>query len=129
MRKATYCRGLVLVVEDDEGMRVAIENMLDAAGFSGISYSSAESLIADEHMKDALCVVCDIKLPAMSGFELQAALSAHGVDLPVIFIAANDTPAVRSKARRCGAAYLAKPFPGSALLGAIESIVLSGGSK
>jgi FixJ family two-component response regulator len=129
IRDDAHSRGLVLVVEDNEGMRVAIDNLLDAAGFSGISYVSAKSLFAEGRMKEALCVICDINLPSMSGFELQASLHARRVRPPIIFITANDTPAVRNKAKRCGAAYLAKPFPGSALLRAIESIIASGRSK
>ena len=122
IRDDAHSRGLVLVVEDNEGMRAAIDNLLDVAGFSGICYSSAESLIAEDRMKEALCVICDINLPAMSGFEFQAVLNSRNVDLPIIFIAAKDTLAVRNKAKRCGAAFLAKPFPGSALLAAIESV-------
>jgi two-component system response regulator FixJ len=117
------------VVVNNEGVRVAIANLLDAAGFSGISYLAAESLVVEGRMKEAPYVICEIKLPAMSGFDLQAVSYARNLDLPIIFIAANDTPTMRNKAKRWGAAYLAKPFPGSALLGAIESIGAPGRSK
>ena len=124
IRDHPHSRGLVLVVEDNDGMRQAIDNLLDAAGFSGIAYSRAEDLFAEGRIDDALCVISDIKLPAMSGFELMTALRERGTPTPVILITAIDGPATRSKARRHGAAaYLAKPFPGSALLGAIEGVI------
>ena len=70
-----------------------------------------------------MCIISDLKLPAMSGFELLTALRARGARPPVIVITAHDAPGVRSEAERLGAAaYLAKPFAGSALLAAIESV-------
>ena len=104
-------------------MREAIDNLLHAAGFSAVAHSSAESLLAECNPVQGLCVVCDIALPAMSGFELQTELRARGANLPFIFIAANDTPSVRRKAKRCGAAYLVKPLLGGALLAAVSNAV------
>jgi len=113
----------VLVVEDDDGMREAIETLLDAAGIGTVVYSSAEALLAGGAVDDALCIISDIKLPAMSGLELLTELRARGARSPVIFITAHDGPAVRKEAERYGAAaYLAKPFMGSVLLAAIKSV-------
>jgi two-component system response regulator FixJ len=112
----------IIVVDDDIGMREAMENLLDVAGFDTTAYGSAEALLAGGAVEDALCVISDLKLPAMSGFELLAELRARGASPPVIVITAHDEPGVRSEAERRGAAgFLAKPFPGSALLAAIES--------
>ena len=129
IRGDAHSRGLVLVVEDNDGMRQAIDNLLDAAGFSGITYSAVEELIAEGRVDDALCVISDINLPATSGFELLSELRARGA-APVILISANDTLEMRNKAKCCGAAaYLAKPFPGSELLAAIEQIAESARTK
>lgn len=118
--------GRVLVVDDDESMREAIESLLDVAGFESTVYDSAEDLLAADGVEDALCVISDIKLPAMSGMELLTKLRARAARPPVIIITAHDAPGVQDDAMRRGAAaYLAKPFPGSALLGAIESAALS----
>jgi two-component system response regulator FixJ len=112
--------GRVLVVDDDESMREAIESLLDVAGFESTVYDSAEDLLAADGVEDALCVISDIKLPAMSGMELLTKLRARAARPPVIIITAHDAPGVHDDAMRRGAAaYLAKPFPGSALLGAI----------
>ncbi len=124
IREDTPSRGLVLVVEDNEGMRQAIEQLLDAAGFSGIAYSSAEDLMADRRVDDADCIISDIKLPAASGFDMLLQLRACGTGTPVILISARDTAANRNKAMRSdAAAYLAKPFHGNELIAAVERVM------
>jgi len=126
---ATIGRGRsVLVIEDDDGMREAIESLLGAAGFETVAYASAEALLAGQAIEDATCVISDLKLPAMSGLELLAALRARGAQAPVILITAHDAPSVREDAARCGvAAFLAKPFQGTALLDAIERVARPAG--
>ena len=114
--------GRVLVIDDDEGMREAIESLLNAAGYPTSSYASAEALIAAGTPEDARCIVSDIRLPAMSGFELITELRASGACPPVILITAHDSPRLRREAgQRGAAAYLPKPFARCALLAAIES--------
>jgi len=114
--------GRVLVIEDDEGMREAIESLLNAAGYATSSYASAEALIAASTPEDARCIVSDIRLPAMSGLELITELRARGARLPVILITGHDSPTLRGEAgRRGAAAYLPKPFARSELLAAVES--------
>ena len=116
-------QGKVLVVEDDEGMREAIETLLGAAGIESAAYASAEALLAGGAVDDALCVISDIKLPAMSGLELLTQLRTRAPLPPVIVITAHDAPGVRADAMRRGAAaYLAKPFLGTALLTAIANV-------
>jgi len=111
------------VVDDDESMREAIDSLLDVAGFESTVYVSAEELLAADGIEDALCVISDVKLPAMSGIGLLTVLRARGSRPPVIIITAHDGPGMREDVMRRGAAaYLAKPFPGSALLAAIESV-------
>ena len=115
--------GRVLVVEDDDGMREAIETLLDIAGIESAAFASAEALLADGAIGASVCIISDLKLPGMSGLQLLAALRARGPHPPVIVITAHDSPAVRHEAERLGAAaYLAKPFAGRELLAAIESV-------
>jgi len=111
----------VLVVEDDDSMRVAIERLLNAAGFATAVYASADELLAVGPCEDDACVVSDLVLPGQSGLELLGALRARGWLGPLVLITAQDSPSVRQEAARRGvAAYLAKPFPGSALLVAVR---------
>ena len=72
-------KGRVIVVDDDEGMREAIDSLLNAAGFETSTYASAEALLSAAVLEGATCVISDLKLPAMSGFELIAELRARGV--------------------------------------------------
>ena len=120
----------VLVVDDDESMREAIESLLNEAGFDTTVYASAEALLVGGGVEGATCVISDFKLPSMSGLELLAELRARGARPPVIVITAHDGPGMCDEAVRLGAAaYLTKPFLGSALLSAIEGVAGMAKSK
>jgi FixJ family two-component response regulator len=114
----------LLVVEDDDGMRHAIERLLDAAGFRVASFSSAEELLSESTASSAACLIFDVHLPGLSGFELRRVLARTGSTPPVIFITADDTPAAREEAGRLrAAAYLPKPFQGRELVAAVSRAV------
>ena len=110
----------VVLVEDDGGVRQAIGRILQGSGYQVDAYESAEALL-DLLEGAALwgscrCLVCDVRLPGISGFELHRRLSEQGAMPPWIFVTAHDNPAVQRQAERDGAAYLLKPFEGRALL-------------
>jgi len=118
--------GTVLVVEDDDSMRAAIERLLNAAGFGSAVYASADALLAHGVDADSACVISDLKLPGTSGLELLAMLRELKISLPFILITAHDAPGLREKALSCGAAaYLPKPFRGTKLLDAVRAAVES----
>ena len=118
--------GTVLVVEDDDSMREAIERLLSAAGFGCAAFASADALLARGVDEDSACVISDLRLPGMSGLELLAALRERDISLPFILITAHDAPGLRQKAMSCGAAaYLAKPFRGTMLLDAVRGVIQS----
>jgi FixJ family two-component response regulator len=120
----------VLVVEDDEGMREAMETLFDAAGMPATAYASAEALLGSGAIGNALCLITDVKLPAMSGLELLAHLRTCDPHPPVIVITAHDSPGMRYQVMRLGAAaYLPKPFEGNALLTAVRGVTTSQASK
>ena len=120
---ATGSHGKVLVVEDDDSMREAIESLLGAADIETMLYGSADALLAGGAVADAACIVSDLMLPRMSGLDLLTELRGCAPWPPVIVITAHDAPGLRAEARRRGAAaYLAKPFPGRALLAAIQRV-------
>lgn len=115
--------GRVLIVEDDTSMRQAIERLLGAAGIESGTYLSAEALLANGAAADASCIVSDLKLPALSGLEMLDVIRARGWQPPLILITAHDAPGLREEAARHGvAAFLAKPFRGTALLDAIAGV-------
>jgi FixJ family two-component response regulator len=114
---------VILVVEDDDSMREAIENLLGVAGFSTVGYESAETMLAEDTCERPLCVISDLNLPAMSGLDLLTELHRRSWHVPFIVITAYDSEPTRQEAARRGAiAYLAKPFPSIALLTAIKTI-------
>ena len=111
----------IVVVDDDEGMNPAIQRLLNAAGFRAVTFPSAEALLQDGAAGAAACLVLDINLPGLSGFELYRRLEHSGVQPPVIFITAHDDPESQTRAENAGAiAYLIKPFEGRYLLAAIK---------
>lgn len=115
--------GMVVVIEDDESMRDALEGLLEAAGMRTAVYRCAEDLLASRALDEARCIVSDVRLPAMSGLELVSELRRRGPRPPVILITAHDSPAMRNEAARRGAAaYLPKPFDGIALLDTIARL-------
>src|SRR5215207_9284555 len=115
----------ILVAEDDAGLRTALGRLLRAAGHESEGFESGEALLQSGQSESANCVVTDIHLPGMSGLELVDTLRERHRCLPVIFITAFDSPALKDQAlKRRGAAYLAKPFEGTALLEAIQKVTL-----
>jgi len=112
------------VVEDDDSMREALARLLVAAGFEPRAYASAEALLAAGAGGGAVCVVSDLRLPRMSGLALLAELRSRGESLPLVLITGHDVPGLREDAlRRGAAAYLAKPFPGTTLLKAVQAAI------
>ena len=117
----------IVVVDDDPSMRLALQRLLSAAGFTATTFASAETLLqADGAAANVHCLILDVHLPGLSGFELRRRLVESGATSPVIFITAHDEPATRAQAEQAGAiAYLIKPFPGRGLLTAVTQAVRS----
>jgi FixJ family two-component response regulator len=114
----------IVVVEDDRGMREALERLLRAAGYGTEMYSSAEAYLDGGGCPGADCFILDVHLPGLSGFELREKLQEGAAQPPVIFITGFDEPDSRERAHRLGAAaYLPKPFPGRDLVDAVNEAV------
>jgi FixJ family two-component response regulator len=116
----------ILVVEEDASMSQAIERILRAGDFEVVLFASAEAALEANVTTTADCLVLDIRLPGISGFELYQRLAQCGSAAPVIFITAHDEPRVREEAERLGArSFLSKPFPGRLLLDAVTQALSS----
>lgn len=110
----------ITIVEDDGSVILAVSRLLEAAGFDTRCFTSATALLSDLEACKADCLVLDVHLPDMTGFELQRRLSAAGSTMPVVVITAHDDPMHRRAAREIGAyAYLTKPFSSLSLLDAV----------
>jgi FixJ family two-component response regulator len=117
----------VIVVEDDPGLREAVERLLLAAGYSTQSFASGEALLEAPARSRAACLIADVRLPGLSGFQLRERLAEQGTPLPVIYITAHDDPRARARAERDGAlAFLIKPFEGRRLLEVVGRALQAG---
>jgi len=109
------------VVDDDASILRALERLLGAAGFTVKTFRSAEEFLAFEHPERIDCLLLDIHMNGLSGFDLQERLAAQRIPIPTIFITAHDDALTRERARKSGAvAYVRKPFDEHSLIGAIE---------
>lgn len=110
-------RPLVAVVDDDQSVRESLPDLLGEFGFRSKVYSSAADFLASDALDNANCLLLDIAMPGMSGFELQQELKDRGQKIPVVFITAQRDEAVCKRALDGGAAgFLPKPFSDTALL-------------
>jgi FixJ family two-component response regulator len=118
---------LIVVVEDDASMSVAIERLLRAAGLCAQCFSTAEKFLASSPPSRVACFIFDIELPGLSGFELCARLAASGNTRPVIFMTAYDLPAYRERAADAGGFhYFTKPFPGRNFIETVQQAASAG---
>jgi FixJ family two-component response regulator len=108
---------IVSIVDDDDLMRAALQGLLKSAGLPTQAYASAEEFLRSGHQYNTACLITDIRMPGVSGLELQAQLNASRCRIPTIFITAHGDAKMRLQAMRAGATdFLAKPFDDEVLL-------------
>ena len=112
---------VVAIVDDEPGVRRALERLLGLSGFTARSFASGGELM--KHLDGIDCVILDLHLPGMSGFDVQKALATSASPIPVVVLTGNDTPANRARSLAEGArAYLTKPVDDEELLRALRSL-------
>ena len=115
-------RSLVAVVDDDESVRESLPDLLGEFGFRSKVFSSAEEFLASDTVSQMNCLVLDIAMPGMTGFDLQQELKLRGHHIPIVFITAQKDETVRKRALEEGAVgFLFKPFSDTALLKALNA--------
>lgn len=111
----------VYIVDDDESIRTALKRLLRAAGYQAQTFASAEDFLDFTSGRGEGCLILDIRLPGITGLELQEKLASGGAKYQIIYITAHDNPQWQERARKAGAvAYLKKPFNEHSLLDAIQ---------
>ena len=117
---------MVAIVDDDDLMRSALQGLLKSAGLSAKAFASAEEFLKSGQKDQVGCLVADIRMPGMSGLELQAKLNADHWRIPTIFITAHGDEKMRMQALRAGAVeFLSKPFDDEALLESVRAALES----
>jgi FixJ family two-component response regulator len=114
----------IAVVDDDAGMRAATQDLLNSNGFRTRGFSSAEQFLRSRHGRQAACLVLDLRLPGMSGLELQRELCVKNLAIPTIFATAEDDVGnqLYTQLLQAGAmAVLPKPFDAERLLGLVQA--------
>jgi FixJ family two-component response regulator len=109
--------GIIAIVDDDEPLREALGSVLKAAGFSIDTFTSAEEFLDSPQRQKMACLILDVRLPGMSGIELQRRLCESGDAIPIIFVTAHGDASLRDMVLKAGAAgFLNKPVRSDALL-------------
>ena len=112
---------IVYVVDDDPSVRKALERLLRSAGHEAKTFASAFEFLESDHPDAPGCLVLDIKMPKVSGLELQDRLAEKGISFPIIFITGHGTVPASVKAFKGGAMdFLQKPFKDREILGAVS---------
>src|ERR1700723_2731426 len=113
---------LVAIVDDDDLMRSALQGMLKSVGLRSRAFASAEEFLASGLQRQTECLIADIRMPGMSGLELQARLNAEHCRIPTIFITAHGDTRMRMQALRAGAVdFMAKPFDDGVLIESVRA--------
>jgi len=113
---------LISIVDDDVSVRQALKSLIDSVGFRAGVFASGEEFLNSPDVTQTDCLITDVRMPGMSGLELQERLNAAHSGIPIVFISAHEDKEAQARGLRAGAiAFLQKPFSEDSLLGAITS--------
>jgi len=117
---------MIFVIDDDQSMQRAFLLLLRSAGFDAKAFTSAEEFLTHSHVSDGDCIILDLRMPRMNGFDLMEKLISREIRTPIICVTAFDDVRSRERARELGAAaYFTKPVDDQALIDAINWAIKS----
>ncbi len=112
---------IVTIIDDDESVRAAIKGLLRAIGYMVYTFASAEDYLCSPCVNNTSCLIADVQMPGMNGFELQRHLIERGQRTPIIFITAFPEETIRVRALDVGAVcFLSKPFDAQVLIDCLD---------
>jgi FixJ family two-component response regulator len=115
---------LIAIVDDDQSVQCALQDLIESEGLSTLCFGSAEEFLDSGAQNEAGCLIADIRMPGISGIELQGKLKADRCRIPIIFITAHGDAKMRIQAMRDGAVeFLTKPFDNAVLLETVHAAV------
>jgi two-component system, LuxR family, response regulator FixJ len=108
---------VIAIIDDNESIQDSLCDLIESGGFEGQCFGSAKAFLESDLRGRAACLIVDIRIPKMSGLELQARLKQEECNVPIIFITAFDDAEIRAQATKEGAVeFFAKPFDHQRLL-------------
>ena len=117
--------GMISIVDDDESVRDALRTLLRSMGYHVGTFASAEQFLDADALRETECLILDIRMPGMSGLELQRRLKSLDSAVPIIFVTAHDDQTIRRQATEAGAVdFFSKPFEASALVAAVQAALI-----
>jgi FixJ family two-component response regulator len=120
---------LIAIVDDDESVLRSLQDLIESDGLTALCFGSSEQFLDSEARNRAACLIADIRMPGMSGLDLQERLKAERCEIPIIFITAHGDAKMRSRAMRDGAVeFLSKPFNDAVLLEIVHAAVKGSGN-
>ena len=120
-------RPVIAVIDDDASIRVAADSLLRARGYTVATFAAAAEFLRSQQIDEASCVITDVRMPHMSGVELQTVLRKQGRSTPFIFITAFPEESARLRALHDGAVcFLSKPFDAPTLIRCVEAALGTG---
>ena len=113
---------VIAIIDDDRSVQTALQDLIESEGLSTLCFDSAEQFVDSGAQHKAACLIADIRMPRMSGLELQTKLKTQRCRVPIIFITAHGDAEMQARALRDGALkFLAKPFDNTVLLEAVHA--------
>ena len=115
---------IVFIVDDDLSVRRSTERLIRSAGFKVLTFTSAREFLANQRPQGPACLVLDVRMPGLSGMDLQRELTQSGIHIPIIFITGHGDIPMSVRAMKAGAVeFLTKPFRSRSLLEAVRAAI------
>jgi FixJ family two-component response regulator len=116
----------IAIIDDDENLRIGLHFLVTSLGYNAYTFGSAADFLQSEQLHNASCVISDVRMPFMSGVQLQAHLRSTGYKVPFIFITAVPEESIRRQALSEGAVgFLSKPLDDQALIACLDEALQS----
>jgi FixJ family two-component response regulator len=123
MQEADGQGPMIILVDDDEGVRLSLDGLLRSAGLQSRMFGSAEEALADPHVLEGACVITDLQMQGLNGLEFAGRLRAIDPAVPILLITAYPTAEAELRAREAGVLFLSKPFQANDLLAMVEAML------
>jgi FixJ family two-component response regulator len=121
-------RFTIAIIDDDASIRASTSSLVRSHGYAALTFASAEAFLQSGQLRDTSCVISDVRMPAMSGVDLQAHMLAQGHRMPFIFVTAFPEEGTCARVMKAGATcFLTKPFDGPSLMACLNAALGEGG--